>query len=448
VSDLRLPDEPGAPGGTTVGFTFEGRVLEGRAGEPLAAALHAAGVQVLGRSFKYRRPRGLQCMTGSCPGCAMRVDGLPGVTTCQTPLRGGEVVERERGWPTADRDALAVLDRLSALAPNGFQYRRLRRSPKLWNAAEHVLARLAARGDLPDPEAAARLGGATLRVVEADVAVIGAGAAGMSAAAEAAAAGRDVVLVERAPASGGRLASRPELAALRSELAGAVQGTPGIHPLMGASAFAWYDPDAMLLAVEGGIAELRAARWVVATGGHPQPLVFEGNDLPGVLLGEAARRLLHGARVRPGRRAVVVTDSDLGVRTAADLGAAGVEVVAVADARGAANGTAPGQRLQGWGIRAAHGRGRVRAVTLEPASGGPSRRVACDLVCVEVGTAPADELLRQRLAEGGVVLEMPAPAEDGPAAEGVWAAGSAAGHREPAEAAEHGAAVGRAVAAG
>src|SRR5579863_5105106 len=103
---LRLPSGTGrAP----VSFTFEGRTVSGFAGEPIAAALHASGVTVLSRSFKYRRPRGLHCMSGSCPNCSMRVDGLPGVMTCEEPLRGGERVERERGWPTADRDALRVL---------------------------------------------------------------------------------------------------------------------------------------------------------------------------------------------------------------------------------------------------------------------------------------------------------------------------------------------------
>jgi sarcosine oxidase subunit alpha len=127
MSDLRVRN---GPGGRVVTFTLDGRPMSGVEGEPIGAALHAEGVKVLGRSFKYRRPRGLHCVADACPNCAMRVNGLPGVTTCTTPLRAGDVVERQKGAPSAERDVLGAVDRLSAFTPVGFQYRRFRRSPR------------------------------------------------------------------------------------------------------------------------------------------------------------------------------------------------------------------------------------------------------------------------------------------------------------------------------
>ncbi|MDQ4081643.1 MAG: (2Fe-2S)-binding protein, partial [Actinomycetota bacterium] len=154
-----------------VAFTFEGRTLTGIAGRSLGAALHAAGVRVLSRSQKYRRPRGLYCVARACPSCALRVDGLPGVPACVTPLRGGEIVERDRRGLKAS----GVLDRLSRLTPAGFYYERLARAPRLWRLAERVLARLAAVGRLPDGMAAARLADADFEHRVVDVAVVGGG---------------------------------------------------------------------------------------------------------------------------------------------------------------------------------------------------------------------------------------------------------------------------------
>ena len=412
-SDLRLP---GGESREAVTFTFDGKSMTGYKGEPIAAGLHANGVTVLSRSFKYRRPRGLHCMTGSCPNCSMRVDGVPGVMTCETTLQGGERVERERGWPNADRDALGVLDRASALIPNGFQYRWFRKTPRLFELSEHVMRRLAARADLPEPEAAARLHGTGPLApgteparITADVAVIGGGVAGMRAALAAAENGASVALIERGPELGGAAADDPRGAAGVDALIEQVVGRAGLEVHCDTTAFAWYDPGVMLVSGRDRVSELRAARWVVCTGAYPQPLAFAGNDLPGVMLGSAVRRLVFAHGVRPGRRVVIVTDGDAGAELAEELRARSVEVAALVDLRPDATPRAiPGVALlPGHVVVGAQGRDRVTAVTVAPNADAPGTDLTCDVLCLDVAPRPATELLAQRVAEGSITLERP-----------------------------------------
>ena len=122
--------------GPELSFLFEGKPMTARKGDTVASALFRNGVRVFGRSSKYHRPRGYRCGMGHCSACAMRVDGLPGVRTCVTPVREGMTVAREHAWPGARGDALRVAEALSPLMPPGFYYRWFRRSPRLWGAFE------------------------------------------------------------------------------------------------------------------------------------------------------------------------------------------------------------------------------------------------------------------------------------------------------------------------
>jgi sarcosine oxidase subunit alpha len=428
---LRVPN---GPGGRVVSFTLDGRRLSGVEGEPIAAALHAAGVRVLGRSFKYHRPRGLHCVADACPNCAMRVNGLPGVTTCAAPLRAGDIVEREKGAPNAERDVLGALDRLSRLTPVGFQYRRLRRSPRLFARWERVLARLAGAGRVPDADTARRVAEPARFTKEtADVTVVGGGVAGLSAALAAAGAGAKVVLVERDAALGGwlRYAGAPEERVVRADLERAVLASPAIDCRLGTTAAGWFEEGVLALTSAAGLVELRTGSVVLATGAHERPLAFADNDRPGVMLAGGVQRLLREHRVRPGRKVVVVTGEDYGHVVAAELVADGVCVAAVADSRraGGAGAAAVAGTLTEHGVEllagartlAARGGTTVRGVRLD-VDGGRSRDIACDTIVVANGRRPARELLAQRTAE---------PATPGdpsvPVTEGWWLAGLAAG---------------------
>lgn len=456
-TELRLPGEA-AQHRQRVAFTFEGQTLTGYVGEPIAAALHANGVTVLSRSFKYRRPRGLHCMAGSCPNCAMRVDGLPGVTTCETPLRGGEVVERERGWPSADRDLLEVLDVLSPLTPNGFQYRWFRRHQRVFDAVvEPVLRRLAARADLPDRAAAARLQAQQPRTVIADVAVIGGGVCGMRAALAAAAAGASVTLIDRGATLGGAAADDPRSADEVSTLIDQISAHREVNVRSGATAFAWFERDVILVVDPDAVWAIRASCWTICTGGYPQALAFPSNDLPGVMLGRAVRRLVFKHDIKPGHRVVVVTDGDHGHRLAVDLEARSVTVAAIADIRLDAHApdvaTAAIRLPSGHTVMRAHGRRRLTGVTLAAPGDTTGTFIACDVLCIDLGTRPADELPLQLLSEGSIRLKAPtldalrrSTAGIAEVTPGVWLAGGVTGADSLPAAAEQGEAAGRAAA--
>src|SRR5216117_1327077 len=130
-------------------FRFDGKRIPIRDGGTIASAVHRAGVRTFTRSLKYHRPRGLYCLTGDCPNCLVNVDGDPGVRACSTEAHAGQVVRRETGWPSTERDALHVADRLHGLMPVGFYSKTFIHPRFAWRWAERVIRRATGIGRLP-----------------------------------------------------------------------------------------------------------------------------------------------------------------------------------------------------------------------------------------------------------------------------------------------------------
>ncbi|HSL94489.1 MAG TPA: 2Fe-2S iron-sulfur cluster-binding protein [Thermoleophilia bacterium] len=477
----------GTPPAAEFTFLFEGRPITAREGDTVAAALIANGVHVFGRSSKYHRPRGYRCGRGHCSSCAMRVDGLPGVRTCVTPVRAGMTVEREHAWPGADRDLLRAADALSTLMPPGFYYRWFRGSPRLWGAFERGLAQVAGQGEMPSPEAVDRLGAARCERRPTDVLVVGGGAAGMSAALAAAGAGAQVLLVHRGDRLGGGLADDvPAGSTIAAALAERAANDARLEVITGADAFAWYEEGAIAVDRRPDLLLVDPAAVVLATGAYDTGLPFPNWDLPGVMTATAARRLMSRCGVLPGSRVAFVTSDDRAYTIALQLAAGGVEVACIADYRvpeegGAAAAGAASRSgsesasggasahpvadrdvltelaacgvdlLTGLGSVTARGFTRVRSVTLRAAErpGGVPRRArtyACDTICYAAGARPADDLAYQALCRGSVVLSALGAAPGAGAAAGPLLAGFVAGFVTPAEAIAHGEAAGTAAA--
>ncbi|MEV0967512.1 2Fe-2S iron-sulfur cluster-binding protein [Microtetraspora glauca] len=467
--NLRITGHPAAPYARArrVGFTFEGRTLHGYEGEPVATALHAAGVRVLSRSFKYHRPRGigLTCGAPSCPNCQLTIDGQYGVPGCATPLRGGETVRRERSWPSADRDLFGLIDRFSAFVPAGFQFRLFRRSPRLAHLAERVMGLVAGGAREVTPDAIARAARPGLGHRRTALAVVGGGAAGLAAALAAADAGMEVILVDQGEEPGGTL--RAETGPVRTPDGGQTPGFalvaglaaraaahPSIEVLAGSTALGWYEGGVLPVHTPAGVLTLRPERLLVATGDYDQPLLFPGNDRPGVMLAGAVQRLINVDHVRPGHRAVVVTADPHGYAVAAQLRAVGVEIVALVDARGEAEAGADAAasfpsgvaasgvpHLTGHTVREALGRRRVTGLVVQHRNGARIVRLSCDVVVVSAGRRPAEELLLQRLYHGDITLDagFGGASGDGGLPGGVAVAGGAAGVTDPAAALDMGA---------
>jgi sarcosine oxidase subunit alpha len=379
-------------------FTFDGKHVSAHPGDTIGSALYAAGQRTFSRSFKYHRRRGLMCCAGACPNCLVAVDGAPGVRACTEPVREGIAVKHLNARPGLQLDAMAVIDKVGGpFTPPGFYYKTFIRPRRLWPVYEHVLRHAAGLGRLPDsqPERTWRT---DARRRHTDLLVVGGGAAGLAAARAAAELGADVVLTDEQPELGGRWCweGGHELAA--ASIARAQEA--GVELLTRAPALGHYDG---LVAIWQGstLHQVRSRHQLYATGAIEQPLVFAGNDLPGVFLSGGARRLASLYGVRPGRRAVVVTTSDRGQLAAIALAEQGVQIAAVADLRRDPGAFAERLRrsgielLSGWTVVAARGRRHVTGAVLAPVAGGAQRRFECDLLIVSGGEYPATSLPTQ-----------------------------------------------------
>jgi sarcosine oxidase subunit alpha len=410
-------------------FTFEGRTISAVQGQSVAAALYAAGVRIFSRSFKYHRPRGLLCVSGDCPNCLMQVDRRANVRTCIEPVRQGQVVRGQNAWPGLRFDMLRVFDRLSYFLPVGFYYKRFHRPRWLWPVFERVVRSIAGLGriDVGAPPADP----CSVEHLHTPVCVIGGGPAGLAAAAAALQAGAEVLLLEREPGLGGHQLYEEEASPVVERLLRTLNEYPArVRVLLETMVFGLYEGNLVAASQRDRLLKIRAPQVIVCTGGRQRPFLFPNNDLPGIFLGKGALRLarLHG--VRPGRRAVVMTDNDGGHGLAGQLAALGIEVMAIVDRRPGPVPAAPGPVLSASVVIRARGRSHLQAVQVGRVNGagnvenGSERTIACDLLCLVPQLTPANELLYQ----GGMRFAY----EDGcwrpaRAVPGLLAAGAAAG---------------------
>ncbi len=430
---MRLPPQPGEVinRGQPLEFTWNGRPCQGYAGDTIASALAAAGERVFSRSMKYHRPRGLLTASFHDPGCMVQVGDEPNVRGAHRLAADGMVVTSQNTWPSLRLDAKAVNRLAGRFLTAGFYYKTFMRPRFAWPAYESVLRRFVNGGTVSPDTPHAR---PEKRHAHPDVLIAGGGPGGMAAAIGAARAGASVLLVEEEHGLGGHLrwGGEADLAVL-ADLAGRVAAEPGIEVLTDAVALGRYDANAVaVLERRHGGAEAerliraRAKTLVVAPGLIERPYVFAGNDLPGVMLSTAVRRLINLYAVRPGQRAVVLTANPEGDAAIADLKRAGVEVVRVEDAR------------LGGDVTAAVGQAGVRAAQLADGT-----RIACDLLVTAAGWTAPTSLLN---ASGDRPWYSPRAARFFPDVsrlpEDVLVTGGIAGDGSVQELAEHAAAVG------
>jgi glycine cleavage system aminomethyltransferase T/NADPH-dependent 2,4-dienoyl-CoA reductase/sulfur reductase-like enzyme/bacterioferritin-associated ferredoxin len=411
-------------------FTFNGKVYPAHPGDTIASALTAAGVKTLSRSFKYHRRRGLLCCAGRCPNCLVQIEDEPNVRACIRKVEAGMDVRSQNAWPSLEHDLLSLTQLGSRLTPVGFYYKTFIRPQSLWPLYENVLRHAAGLGkvNIDTP-----WGKFDKQYLHTDVAVVGGGPAGISAALAAAEQGANVFIFDENPSLGGclrftfpiqpmdgRRAFRPyrwtggsrtaptELQSPLPDLLEALNRQPNVTPFTETAVLGWYK-DNWLSAVRGSrLFKVRAKSLVVATGAYETPLIFDNNDLPGVMLGSAVQRLLHLFGVAPGKQVMVVTANDDGWDAAADLHAMGLTVAAVVDERprdacfspykdGLANAGIPifyrHTILEARGAEAVRGAVVARLDAQGKVIPATAQSLACDLISISVGWTPATELI-------------------------------------------------------
>ncbi|BBF99758.1 MULTISPECIES: 2Fe-2S iron-sulfur cluster-binding protein [Pseudonocardia] len=367
----------------TLRFRWNGRPYSAYPGDTIVSALAAAGERVFSRSYKYHRPRGLLTADWLDPGTSFQVADEPNVRGAHRKVLEGLDVRSQNTWPSLKFDVKAVNGLAGRFLATGFYYKTFIKPEALWPTYEKVLRRFVHAGEISPDTAHDRF---DKRYAHPDVLVVGGGPAGLSAAVAAARGGAQVLLVDEQHALGGHLrwSSDPAQRALLRELVARVAAEPSIEVLTDAVALARYDDNWIPIVERSApghherLVKARAKTLVVAGGLVERPYVFGGNDLPGVMLSGAARRLINLYGVRPGSRAVVFTANADGDAAAADLAAAGVEIAEIVDAR------------SGGRVVRAHGRGGLSAVEL-----ADGRRIESDLLVTATGWTAPTSLINQ-----------------------------------------------------
>ncbi len=350
----------------SISFTFDGRHLTGHDGDTLASALLANGIHLVARSFKYHRPRGILSAGPEEPNALVTIRRgwrrvTPNLKATEVELYDGLVAESQNRWPSLHADLGSLNDRLAPLFPAGFYYktfmgRRSANGNKAWvKYFEPAIRRMAGLGRAPrdaDPDRYAS------RFAHCDVLVVGAGPAGLAAALAASAAGASVIVCDEQPEPGGTLLSRDDAVIDGKSAADWLTATVAtlsqrktVRLLRRTTAFGCY-PDRMFGLLERlsdhlgeppqslpreRLWQVRAREIVLATGAIERPVVFPGNDRPGIMLAHAAETYLKRFGVLAGTRAVIVTESDEAYRLAADLVAHAIGVERIIDLQLAAN---------------------------------------------------------------------------------------------------------------
>lgn len=407
-----------------VSFTFDGVSYRGLEGDTVASALLANGVHLMGRSFKYHRPRGVMCAGSEEPnaliGTSRQSTGRfePNTRATMQEIHADLTANSQNKWPSLKFDVGAINDGLYMLFSAGFYYKTFMWPKSFWDKVyEPFIRKAAGLGQAPseeDPDQYAS------RYLHCDILIVGAGPAGLAAALSAARSGADVVLVDEHVEAGGSLLSEPSIEIDGDEAWSWLKNTmaelnslSNIRVMSRTTAIGYYHQNMVGLCqkLTDHLAELpkhaprermwrvRARQVILAQGAIERPLVFDGNDRPGVMLAGAAQTYLNRFGVSVGNNVVVATSHDSAWYAAFDLIDAGISVAAVVDTRDdiapeliEAAAVRKVKVLSGHTVTGTKGRLRVASVRVNPVTSGvvgAGHEINCDALLICGGWTPS-----------------------------------------------------------
>ena len=361
--------------GREIQFTFDGVPIKTYEGETIAAALHASGIRILSRSLRRHRPRGFFCAIGKCSSCLMEVDGVPNVKTCMVLVRDGMVVKSQTGW-----------------------------------------------GRLPTSAKTTDFGRREIPTFSTEVAIVGGGPAGLSAAIYAARLGTSVMLFDENPIIGGQLIKQTHMFFGAREHYAKIRGIDigdklielinelDIQLLTEASVIGYFEPHILAIIHNGQLKQVKTKKVIIATGAAENMLAFENNDLPGVYGAGAVQTLMNVYGILPGENILMVGAGNIGVIVSYQLLQAAANVVAVVEALptiGAYQVHASKIARVGVPILTSHtiqraiGKDQVQGAIIVQIDEnwqeipGTERALKVDTICLSVGLNPSSEILFQ-----------------------------------------------------
>ncbi|MBP5857793.1 sarcosine oxidase subunit alpha family protein [Marivibrio halodurans] len=411
-------------------FTWNGRSYQGYQGDTLASALLANGVRLVGRSFKYHRPRGIMTAGSEEPNAVVQLEEgartEPNTRATMAELYDGLTANAQNCWPSVEFDVGALNAKLSRFFPAGFYYKTFMWPAALWEPLyEKIIRRAAGMGESPeeiDPDSYAQ------HFAHCDVLIAGGGPAGLSAALAAGRTGARVILADEGAEFGGSLlADTVEIAGKPAadwiaETVAELTAMPEVTLLPRTTVSAYYDHNFLTLTERvtdhmGPRADdsvprqrfwkVRAKQTILAQGAIERPLLFADNDRPGVMLASAARTYINRYGVLPGREIVVFTGNDSAYPAALDAKAAGARVEIVdlrTDPKGPLVDHARAQGIEihaGCGITGTRGTKALHGCDVAPLSeDGKSLAdepfsIGCDCIAVAGGWNPTVHLHSQ-----------------------------------------------------
>ncbi|MCC0044624.1 MAG: FAD-dependent oxidoreductase, partial [Brucellaceae bacterium] len=436
MSGRRISDRGRIDRSRSISFRFDGKSYSGYAGDTLASALLANGVTLFGRSFKYHRPRGVLTAGIDEPNALVTVirNGKreANIPATQLEIHDGLVGESQNRFPSLAFDVGAVNQLAGPIFSAGFYYKTFMgpvvgplRGTRFWMFCEWFIRRAAGLGRADHAADTSRY---QRMNAHCDVLVVGSGPAGLAAARAAADAGKNVILAELDPVPGGSakwsgetINGRPA-AEWASGEAEALSDRDNVRLLTRTHVWGYYDGntlaalervgDHLATATAGAPRHrhwvIRAGTVVLATGAFERPIVFPGNDRPGVMLASAAQRYAAEFGVLPGKRIALLTNNDSAYVAAAELSAAGADIAAIVDTRqvissGARDlaAKAGGELLLGQAVSTTSGGKALTGVTvqrLDPVTGtasGEKRTITADCLAMSGGWSPAIHLASQ-----------------------------------------------------
>ena len=412
----------------SINFTFNGTTYQGYQGDTLASALLANGVHLIGRSWKYHRPRGILGSGAEEPNAIVQLGSgeltVPNARATQIELYEGLEANSVNCWPNLNFDILSINSMFSRIMPAGFYYKTFMWPKSLWMSYEHMIRKASGLGKSPrqpDPDRYEKTYG------HCDVLVVGAGSAGLMAALSAGRSGARVLLVDEQNEPGGSLLHSRELiddlpaAEWVCKMLKDLAKLPEVTILSRSTVFGYHDynyltinqrltdhlPKYQRKGARERLWRVRAGQVVIASGAIERPLVFGNNDRPGIMLCSAVSHYINRYNVKLGSNAVVFCNNDGAYETALNMLDAGISVKAIVDCRDKPSSFLP-DKLTGLGIEIIANRVIVDVVGKKHITGvqimsmddsgsvtGAPRNIDCDLLAVSGGWSPVIHLSSQ-----------------------------------------------------